>query len=74
MLKSTTSALCDYVYLVCISVMCRLLVTTGESPIVTDDCFMELYGLQSPIKIIRLIIPGAVRKDTKKKKKIATSI
>ncbi len=52
----------SYMYLVCISVTCRLLVTTGEFPVVTDDCHMELSGLQSAIKMISLIIPAAVRK------------
>ncbi len=62
MLMLTTSALRDYVYLMCISVTCRLQVTTGESPVVTDDCRMDLSGLQSTIKMINLIIPAAVRK------------
>jgi len=70
----TTSALRDYVYLVCISVtvdfnFCSpsairslLLLTTGESPVVTDDCHLDLSGLQSTIKI-SLIIAAAVRND-----------
>ncbi len=52
----TTSALRDYMYLVCISIKCRLLVTMGESPDVTDDCRMDLSGLQSAIKMIRLLL------------------
>ncbi len=59
----TTSALRYYVYLVCISVTCRHLVITGESPVVTDYCHIDFYGLQSTIKIMSLIIPAAVRKD-----------
>jgi len=73
----TTSALRDYVYLVCFSVNCRfqfcshsavrrlLLLTTGESPVVTDDCHLDLSGLQSAIKMISLIIAAAVRKGYK---------
>ncbi len=57
-----TSALRDYEYLMCISVTSRLLVTTGESPVVTDDCRIVLSGLQSAIKMISLIIPAAARK------------
>ncbi len=49
-------------YLVCISVTCRLLVTMGEFSVVTDDCHMELSRLQSAIKMINVIIPAAVRK------------
>ncbi len=34
----------------------------GKSPVVTDDCRIDLSGLQSAIKMIRLIILAAVRK------------
>ncbi|ROL55024.1 Plexin-A1 [Anabarilius grahami] len=39
--------------------------TTGESPVVTDDCHLDLSGLQSAIKMISLIISAAVRKGYK---------
>ncbi len=62
MFMLTTSALHDYVYLMCFSITCRLLETMGESAVVTDDCRIDLSRLQSIIKIIHLIIPTAVRK------------
>ncbi len=59
-----TLSLRDYMYLVCISVICRLLVTMGESPVVTDDCriIRTFLDYNPNIKIIILIIPAAVRK------------
>ncbi len=58
----TTLVLRDYVYLVCISIPCRLLVTMDESSVVTDDCRIDLSGLQPAIKSISVIIPAAMRK------------
>jgi len=37
----------------------------GESSVVTDDCHLDLSGLQSAIKMISLIIAAAVRKRYK---------
>ncbi len=62
MFMLTTSALRDYVYLMGFSDTCRLLETTGESAVVTDECCIDLSRLQSTIKMIHLIIPTAVRK------------
>ncbi len=50
------------VFSVCISIPCRLLVTMDESSVVTDDCRIDLSGLQPAIKTISVIIPAAMRK------------